>query len=144
MTSSQKAKGDAFERAIRDHLVSLGVAAERTRAGYARDAGDLHVGRDGTRPRAILQAKNFARLRFPEWLAELPAQIREAGALHGALVVKRTGVAAPGRQYVVMELDDWALLVKRAGLADGEPPAHPDLLANLQASLEAHRRPDQN
>lgn len=116
MTNANKVKGDSFERSIRDYLTGLGFVAERTRAGYARDAGDLHIGRRGTRPRAILQAKNVRAWTLGVWLIGLAQQRKEAGALHGALVIKRRGIANPGEQYIVMTVDEWAHLAHRAEL----------------------------
>lgn len=116
MSNPNKIKGDSFERSIRDHLAAYGVTVERTRAGYARDAGDLHIGRDGTKPRAILSAKNRRTWAVAQWLRELEAQRIEARAVHGALVIKRPGVSDPGQQYVVMTVNDWRWLAEEADL----------------------------
>jgi hypothetical protein len=119
MTSTQKAKGDAWERAVRDHCQANGFPwTERTRAGYARDHGDLHL---VPGPAVIGQAKNYARINLPEWLAQLAEQITDSGAEHGFLAVKRRGVADPGRSYAVLELDALLRLLRVAGY--GEPLA---------------------
>ncbi|GEL17663.1 restriction endonuclease [Pseudonocardia asaccharolytica] len=113
MVSPQKRRGDDFERAVQDHLRSNGFPwCGRTRAGYARDHGDLHL---VPGPAVIVQCKNVARLALPEWLSQLAEQVAEAGADHGVLVVKRRGVADPGRSYAVMELDAMARLLRAAG-----------------------------
>lgn len=125
MTNANKNRGDVFERVIRDHLDLSGFAVRRTRAGYERDAGDLHVlveTQYGWRPKVIVQAKNRAAMRFGEWLTGLVQQRDEAKASHGVLVVKRRGVGAAGRQYAVMELDDLIALLREAGYANGPPP----------------------
>jgi hypothetical protein len=140
VTSSQKRKGDSFECAIRDHLAAAGFDVERTRAGYERDYGDLHVmvtdppatTPDGTltmhrevrRPAVVVQAKNHRAHQLGEWLSQTAQQRNEANAPHGVLVVKRRGVGAPGRQYAVLELDDLLALLREAGYAteDGEQP----------------------
>jgi hypothetical protein len=137
MTNANKVKGDAFERALREYLRECDAVVDRTRAGYARDAGDLHVGRDGTLPRAILQAKNVRAWRLPEWLAEAEEQRREAGAVHGAVVVKRRGMADPAQQYVVMTMADWALLASWAGLTRGGPALDPVSEARRVAESDA-------
>lgn len=116
VTNANKDKGDKFERSIRDHLAAYGVTVERTRAGYARDAGDLHIGRDGTQPRAILSAKNRRTWAVAQWLRELEEQRVEARAVHGALVVKRPGISDPGQQYVIMTVNDWRWLAGHADL----------------------------
>lgn len=120
MTNANKVKGDAFELSITRYLVSRGLDAVRTRAGYERDYGDVHIRRSAMSvwPSAILQAKNHRAWKLAEWMRALPAQVAEAKALHGALVVKRPGVSAPGAQYVVMELDAWLDLLRQAGLSE--------------------------
>lgn len=111
MPNPSKAKGDRFERAARDHARARGFpGAERTRAGYARDHGDLHLA-----PGLIAQAKDCRDKRWGEWLPELDEQIHDSGADVGALIVKRAGVADPGRQLAVMAYDDWLTLCRRAG-----------------------------
>lgn len=108
MTNPNKVKGDVFERAVRDHAEARGHRAEKTRAGYARDAGDIHLlYPSGPGVRAILQAKNHRTWCLPEWLRDLLGQRAEAKALHAALVLKRRGVADPGKSYVVITLDDY-------------------------------------
>jgi hypothetical protein len=128
VTSSQKRKGDSFECAIRDHLDASGFDVERTRAGYERDYGDLHIMEpDEVEPRrasVIIQAKNHRAHALGEWLTATALQREHAGARHGVLVVKRRGVGAPGRQYAVLELDDLLALLREAGYATetGERP----------------------
>ena len=120
MTNANKAKGDTFERSITNYLVARGIDAVRTRAGYERDYGDIHIRRADTSvwPSAILQAKNHRTWKLAEWVRGLARQVEEAKALHGALVVKRPGISAPGAQYVVMELDEWLSLLRAAGLTE--------------------------
>lgn len=114
MSNPQKAKGDNFERLVLAHVRGKGFPwAEKTRAGYERDHGDLHL--DPITKHVIVQCKNHARLALPEWLSGLARQVRDAGARHGVLVVKRRGVVDAGRSYAVMELDDWLALVQAAG-----------------------------
>ena len=120
MTNANKAKGDTFERSITNYLMARGIDAVRTRAGYERDYGDIHTRRADTSvwPSAILQAKNHRTWKLAEWVRGLARQVEEAKALHGALVVKRPGISAPGAQYVVMELDEWLSLLRAAGLTE--------------------------
>jgi Holliday junction resolvase len=123
VTNANKAKGDSFERSITNYLVARGIDAVRTRAGYERDYGDIHIRRAATSvwPSAILQAKNHRTWKLAEWMRALPAQVAEAKALAGALVVKRPGISAPGAQYVVVELDDYLALLDLAGLTEQSP-----------------------
>lgn len=117
MAHPNKRRGDAFEIAVREHCRDLGFDAERTRAGYARDHGDIHLAATATRPRVIAQVKNHARLALAEWLGETAEQTRESGAEHGFVVVKRRGVGDPGKSYAVMELDALLALLRQAGYA---------------------------
>ena len=122
MTDPNKAKGDAWERAVRDHARTHGFPwTERTRAGYARDHGDLHL---VPGPAVIAQAKNHARLCLPEWLRQLDEQVVDSGAEHGFLVLKRRGVGDPGKAFVVVELDAHLRLLRAAGY--GEPIVRPE------------------
>jgi hypothetical protein len=117
VTNPNKTKGDVFERLLRDHLAAAGFLVSRTRAGYERDYGDIHVLGDGHGPTVIFQAKNHRAHALGEWLTATALQCDQAGARHGVLVVKRRGVGAPGRQYAVMELDDLIALLREAGYA---------------------------
>lgn len=107
----QKAKGDRAERDARDWYRQHGYpGAERTRAGYTRDAGDLHLS-----PGAIAQVKDCKTARWSEWLEQLDEQQAEAGADVAWLVVKRRGHADPSRWLAVMTVEQHAELVRRAG-----------------------------
>ncbi len=119
MTNANKAKGDRFEMTLRDHLAASGFDVERTRAGYERDYGDLHImtGEATRAPGVVVQAKNHRAHSLGEWLTATAEQRACTSADHGVLVVKRRGVGAPGRQYAVMELDDLLALLKEAGYA---------------------------
>ncbi|MBM4496211.1 hypothetical protein GS426_11240 [Rhodococcus hoagii] len=92
MSNPNKAKGDRAERAVRDYLRANGFPhCERTRAGYTRDAGDLHPA-----PGLTVQVKDRAQYAWPEWLRQLDEQRDEAKADHAVLVVKRRGLGDPG------------------------------------------------
>jgi hypothetical protein len=124
MTSSQKRKGDAYEHALRAHLANGGFAVSRTRAGYERDYGDLHILGDGHGPAVIVQSKNQPNWNgmVGGWVTATQLQRDQAGARHGFLVVKRRGIASPGRQFVIKELDDELALLREAGYANSPPP----------------------
>ncbi len=114
MSNPNKIKGDRFELAVQHHMQRKGFPwCEKTRAGYARDHGDLHL--EPVTRAVIAQCKNHNRLALPEWLDQLARQVDDAGARHGMLVVKRRGVTDPGRSLVVMDLDAALRLVRAAG-----------------------------
>jgi hypothetical protein len=115
VTNPNKIKGDKFELALREHCRAAGFDADRTRAGYARDHGDIHLAAGVSGPRVIVQAKNHREMRLFEWLREVAEQRDAAGAEHGFVVVKRPRVGDPGRQYAVLELDWLLALLREAG-----------------------------
>lgn len=43
MTNKQKRKGDQFERDVVETLRSAGIKAQRTRAGWSDDQGDIET-----------------------------------------------------------------------------------------------------
>lgn len=121
MAHPNKLKGDRWERAARDYCLAEGFDADRTRAGYERDHGDIHLAATPAGPQVILQAKNEARIDLASYVRDTEAQRVAAGAEHGAAVVKRRGVGDPGSSYVVMTLDDYLRLLRQAGYASAIP-----------------------
>jgi hypothetical protein len=124
MSHPNKIKGDRFEIALRDHFRAAGFKTDRTRAGYARDHGDIHLDATPAGPQVIVQAKNERRIDLPGYLRDVAEQRDAAGAEHGFAVVKRRGVGDPGRQYAVLELDWLLALLREAGY--GGPPGKED------------------
>jgi hypothetical protein len=115
MSHPNKVKGDAFERALREHCRAAGFDADRTRAGYARDHGDLHLAATPAGPQVIGQAKNVRTIDLAGFLRDTAEQRDAAGARHGFAVVKRRGIADVGRSYAVLELDWLLALLREAG-----------------------------
>lgn len=117
MANAMKRKGDQYERQIRDWLRDKGFpGCERTKAGYERDAGDLHLDPTiGVGPGVIAQCKNVRTPIWTEWLDGLREQIREANAETGFLVWKRSRPGKSPLHLVVMPLDEFATLLRRAG-----------------------------
>lgn len=124
MTNPQKAKGDAFERDQRDYANAAGVPTERTRAGYARDAGDIHFYATPVRPPlAIGQCKATPKsYDLAGFLRDAETQRQEAQAAYGFAVVKRKGVTDPGQQIVVMTYQTVLCLLAMAAKAAGRTP----------------------
>lgn len=127
MSHPNKRKGDAFEIVLREHCRAAGFDADRTRAGYARDHGDLHLAATPAGPQVIGQAKNVRAINLAEFLRDTAEQRDAAGARHGFAVVKRRGVADPGRSYAVLELD-WLLALLREAGYGSTPDDSPDSL----------------
>lgn len=117
MTNKQKRRGDEFERSQRDFYRAAGFPfAERTKAGYERDGGDVHLDPDPSRPPGVIaQAKNVVTPRWSEWITGLREQIRNARADVGFIAWKRKGVGWPGDQLAVMPMTEFLELLRRAG-----------------------------
>ena len=122
MPNANKRKGDVFERTMRDFFRIAGFPhAERTRAGYQRDAGDIHmdpIPQVGLGPGVICQCKNVVTPKWSEWLDGLEKQIDEARADVGFIAWKRRGVGWPGAQLAVMPMEQFTELLRRAGYGD--------------------------
>lgn len=116
MASPSKNKGDRYERFLRDLFRSNGFPnAERTRAGYERDAGDIHLNPEGRKNNTMIicQAKDVRQPRWAEWLEQLKDQIDESRAETAFLAVKRS---RPGKKPIhlfVMELEEGLELLKK-------------------------------
>jgi len=119
MTNPNKRKGDRAEAAARDWYRTHGhPGTERTRAGYTRDAGDLHLG-----PGAMAQVKDWSRPAWSEWLAQVAEQKAEARADVAWLVVKRRGIGDPGQWLAVMTVEQHNELLRAAGWGDAPESA---------------------
>jgi len=107
MTSPQKRKGSAAELAVAKWLNKLGwVHAERSRAGWTDDRGDI----DGM-PGVCIEVKNEKRIDLPGYLRELEVEMKNAKAWAGAVIVKRRGSTDPADWYAVMPAQKWAELL---------------------------------
>lgn len=110
MTSRNKAKGSAWERAIVEHLRAAGWPyAERRLAGAAKDRGDI-AGVVGV----VIEAKNTARLTLAEWLDEADLERANDNAWLGVVWHKRRGKAAAADGYVTMTGAQFTALLARA------------------------------
>jgi hypothetical protein len=105
-----KAKGDRAERAALESA-SKTMRAKRTRAGYERDAGDLHLFTPGGK--VIAQVKDCKAYAWPAWFEQLDAQIAEAEAVTGFLWVKRPGMGDAGEWLAVMPAKHMLKLLNR-------------------------------
>lgn len=105
MPNANKRKGDDAERWVRDYAIANGFpGAERTKAGYERDAGDIHLEK-WKRHGAILQVKNVVTPNWTKWFEQLEMQKDEAQADIAVLITKRVRFGAKNIQhwFAVME-----------------------------------------
>jgi len=111
VTSAAKNKGSRFEREIVEYLRLCGFRAERTRAGWSDDRGDIH-GITGF----TWECKNHRSIDLAGWIRELDVECANNGTTIGAVIHKRRGTADPGEQYATMPLRMLVVLLQRAGL----------------------------
>lgn len=117
MAHPSKAKGDRHElatmAALTELLAGTGLTVEKTRAGYERDGGDLHILTPDRTVLFVVQCKDVAvnRWAFPEWLRDLAAQRENAHCARGFLSVKRSRVLDAAQAYAVADMTAMARLV---------------------------------
>jgi len=104
--SKAKQKGTAAETAFVNWLreqSEVYVAAERRSLQGAKDKGDV-----AGIPHTVIEIKSGARLEIPQWLKELDAEIENANALVGYLVIKPKGIGAANVQnwWVIQRVGD--------------------------------------
>jgi hypothetical protein len=139
-----RAKGKRHElatvAALTELLAGTGLTVEKTRAGYERDGGDLHILTPDRTVLFVIQCKDVAvkDWRFPEWLRDLAGQCATSHAARGFLSVKRPRVLDAAQAYAVCDLAAMAALVRELyGLhtiiASHDGPGHDTELAALDA-----------
>lgn len=104
---SAKQAGTRFETAIAAALANAldDDRIERRSRNGSRDRGDIA----GVRihgQRVVLEVKDCATLRLPEWTAEAQVEAGNDDALVGLVVHKRRGVGDPMRQWVTCTVAD--------------------------------------
>lgn len=117
MTNSHKDKGDRWERDTIEVLARVlgpyGLTVERTKAGYPRDGGDVHVLTPSGQVLATVQCKSWNQTEWnlPQWLGNLGVQRAEARARFGVLALKRPRVADAAHGYAMTEIETWAVML---------------------------------
>jgi hypothetical protein len=114
MTNPNKIKGDSFERSIVEYLRERGFDADRTRAGWADDRGDIHGITRNSIP-FTFECKNHARDNLPGWIAELHTEVANNKGFLGAVIHKRRGTTIASDQYATLPLRMLVQLLKEAG-----------------------------
>lgn len=108
---SAKKAGTTFETLIAQYLNKwVDDRIERRRQTGNKDRGDIsglkHLG-----ARIVVECKNTAKLSLGTWANEVAIERGNDDAQVGVVVHKRHGVAAAGRQWVTMEVDDLVALL---------------------------------
>jgi hypothetical protein len=111
MTSPSKIKGSSFEREIVTYLRASGYpGAERTRAGWVDDRGDI----DGV-VGVTFECKNRKAMDLSGWVNELIVEMQHANNSVGAVIHKRRGITDAGSYYATLPLSVFVHLIKEAG-----------------------------
>jgi len=84
--------------------------AERTRAGWTDDRGDI----DGVIG-VTFECKNQKAMTLAGWIDELIVEMKHGGNTMGAVVHKRRGVTSAGDYYASLPLSTFTNLLKEAG-----------------------------
>jgi hypothetical protein len=146
MAHPSKDRGDRFERDVIAVLARVlgpyGLTVERTRAGYQRDAGDVHVLTPDGQVLATVQCKawNQREWNLGEWLGNLGAQRAQARARFGLLALKRPRVSDAAHGYAMTDVEAWAVML--AALVECESKNHAlrQRLADLREDLAQAQR----
>lgn len=113
MVNRNKAKGTSHESNIVEYLKSLWWPfADRLTLSGAKDRGDVRLG-DGIN--VVIEAKNEKSIQLAGYIAELEAEMKNAGAEVGGVWIKRVGKGSPADHYVVMPGYIFVKLLKEAG-----------------------------
>lgn len=82
----------------------------------AKDCGDVANVRDSHNRRIVIEAKDYGgRLNLPQWTKEAHTEADNDGAEVGLVIAKRRGTTDPGKQWVIMEVEDLIKLLKSPG-----------------------------
>lgn len=110
--TSARAAGSRTERAVADYLASAledDRIDRRVKRGI-KDRGDI----SGVRAhgqRLVLEVKDCATQKLPQWTAEAHLEAGNDDALVGVVIAKRRGTSDPGKFWVHMTVDDLLALI---------------------------------
>lgn len=94
--NKNKAKGTAAETAFVRYLQQVGIPAERRSLSGNKDKGDV----SGI-PGVVIEIKSGHTLKIPQWLKELEAEMENAKAEKGFLVIKPKGIGKVEKWWVI-------------------------------------------
>lgn len=115
-----KVKGVQTENLWIGFLKEYGIAnAERRRLQGALDKGDVAgwCAHDGSW-NVVSEVKSGAVLKIPEWLEELEAEVANAKAETGHIVVRPKGKPNPYDWFIIMPAPPFMELMRKAGYLD--------------------------
>ena len=119
--SAAKSAGTRLERETADYLAAaVDDRIDRRVKTGGKDKGDIASVRLPDGRRMVIECKDVVKTDLSGWVRESQVEKENDKAAAAAVVHKRRGVGAPGRQYVTMTLDDLVVLLGGKPLADGK------------------------
>ena len=112
--ASAKAAGTRMGTLVAGHLSEAldDDRIERRARNGAKDRGDIANVRTALGERVVIECKDYGgRLMPGPWITEAHTEAGNDDAAVGVVVAKRRGTTAPGKQWVLMTLDDLAVLL---------------------------------
>lgn len=112
--ASAKAAGTRMETLVAWHLSDAldDDRIERRAKNGAKDRGDIANVRTALGGRVVIECKDYGgRLMPGPWIQEAHTEAGNDDAAVGVVVAKRRGTTRPGDQWVLMTLDDLAVLL---------------------------------
>lgn len=111
MSGASRRKGAAYEVDVCNWLKGKGWAyVERRIAGMGNDRGDING-----MPGVVVECKNRKEFDLAGYCRQLEAEITEAGADTGVVIIKKAGTTDVGQHYALMPVHRWADLLVEAG-----------------------------
>ncbi|GGO59048.1 hypothetical protein GCM10010910_01060 [Microbacterium nanhaiense] len=112
--ASAKSAGTRMETLVAWHLSDAldDDRIERRAKNGAKDRGDIANVRTALGERVVIECKDYGgRLMPGPWVQEAHTEAGNDDAAVGVVVAKRRGTTRPGDQWVLMTLDDLAVLL---------------------------------
>lgn len=106
--ASAKAAGAKHERVVADYFKAHASRfVDRMPKYGAADRGDILNVETFNEKSVAVECKDYGgRVEVGAWLSEAEAERVNLGAIAGIVVAKRRGVSDPGKQVVLMTVDD--------------------------------------
>ncbi|MFJ4288001.1 hypothetical protein ACIPY0_20360 [Paenarthrobacter nicotinovorans] len=111
--ASAKAAGSRHERSVADYLkLHVSRFVDRMPKYGAKDRGDIGNVETFNQLPVAVEAKDYGgRIEAGTWLREAATERINLGAVAGVVIAKRRGTTDPGRQIVLMEVNDLVALL---------------------------------
>ena len=122
--ATAKKAGTEHERRIADYFAAkIDDRIDRRVKTGGHDKGDIGGLRTEAGAKIVIECKDYGgQVKVSEWLREAEVETANDGALAGVVIAKRRGTTDPGKQIVLMTVDNLIAILtsKRAGERDGQ------------------------